>query len=367
MFERLRQMLIKEFLQVFRDPRMRMVIFVIPCFQTLVIGYAVTTDVTHVPTVVYDLDHSEDSRALIDRFAASRYFDVVANVDNPRDAEQFILRDEATTILHVDHGFSEDLRAGRTARLQVIVDGTDSNTAGIVLAYASRIATAASEDILVERMGRIAGLHRTPAVVDLRTRAWFNANLESRMFYVPGVLAIVVTLVTLLLTSMAVVREKEIGTMEQIIVSPISPGEFILGKTIPFAAIGMFDALAVTAVGVFWFGVPIHGSLLLLFLGVALYLMTTISQTQQQAMMTTFFFFFPAMLLSGFAFPVENMPTVVQWLTVLNPMRHFLVIVRGVFLKGVGIEAIRFELLMLAAIGATTLWLATRRFRKTMA
>jgi len=375
MFERIRHMLIKEFIQVFRDPRMRTVIFVIPCVQVLVIGYAVTTDVRNVATGIYDLDNSLWSRELAARFVGSGYFDVVAHVSNDSEARELIDYGKIQIVLRMNHGFADDLRAGRTAALQVIIDGTDSNTAGIVQSYVGKIAREFSQQILVEMLTQQVGGGLQPGRPDLRTRAWFNDNLESRNFYVPGVLVVVVSIVTLLLTSMAVVREKEIGTMEQILVTPITPSEFILGKTVPFALIGLTDVLIVTLIGVFWFEVPIRGNLALLLLGTGLYLMTTlgvgllistISQTQQQAMMSTFFFFFPAMLLSGFTFPIANMPQVVQWLTYVNPMRYFLVVVRGVFLKGVGLNVLWPEMLALAAIGMTTLTLAVRRFHKTL-
>jgi len=371
MFERIRHMLIKEFIQVFRDPRMRTVIFIIPCIQTIVIGYAVTLDVRDVRTAVYDLDNTVDSRALMDRFLRSGYFRAVEHVDGDERARELVDRGRVRAVLHVNRGFSEDLRAGRTARLQVIVDGTDSNTAGIVLSYASRITAAFSEQVLVERLERLTGTRRETNLVDLRARAWFNENLESRNYFVPGVIVVVVSLV-----SMAVVREKEIGTMEQIMVTPITPAEFVLGKTVPFAIIGFADVILVTLVGTLWFQVPVRGSLLLLLGATGLYLMTTlgiglfistISQTQQQAMMSTFFFFFPAMLLSGFAFPIANMPEPVQWLTLINPLRYFLVIVRGIFLKGVAADVLWRELLALAVMGVTILWLVSRRFHKTLA
>ena len=214
-----------------------------------------------------------------------------------------------------------------------------------------------------------------PGRPGLRSRTWFNENLESRNYFVPGVIAIVVTLVTLLLTSMAVVREKEIGTIEQIMVTPITPTEFILGKTVPFALIGLADVLLVTAVGVFWFDVPIRGNLLLLMGCAGIYLVTTlgigllistVSQTQQQAMMGTFFFFFPAMMLSGFVFPIPNMPEVVQWITYLNPLRYLLIILRGIFLKGVGASVLWPEILALAVMGALMLWFVPTRFHKTL-
>ncbi len=276
----------------------------------------------------------------------------------------------------MNKGFEDDLRAGRTAILQLIVDGTDSNTAGIVLDYSAKIAGEFSQKVLVTRFSRLKGSAMEPATVKLQTRAWFNENLESRNFYVPGVIAIIVMLITLMLTSMAVVREKEIGTMEQIMVTPITPAEFILGKTIPFALIGFADVVLITVLGVFWFEVPIRGSLLMLFVATALYLMTTlgvgllistVSQTQQQAMMSTFFFYFPAVLLSGFMFPIANMPAVIQWLTYLNPLRYFLVIVRGIFLKGVGPVVLWPQMVALAVMGLVILWLASRRFKKTLA
>lgn len=375
MFERVKHMLIKEFIQVFRDPRMRIVIFLIPCFQVLVIGYAVSTDVKHVRTAVFDLDNSQTSRDVAARFARSGYFDIVANVDDDGVARSLINRNDVAVVLRFNHGFAEAIRGGRTAPLQVIIDGTDSNTASVVLSYAVKIATAYSEQILTERVDRLLGPVGRSGTVDLRTRAWFNENLESCNFFVPGVLVVVVTLVTLLLTSMAVVREKEIGTMEQIMVTPITPAEFILGKTIPFAIIGLVDVLLVVLIGVFLFGVPIRGSLPLLLLATGLYLMTTlgvgllistVSETQQQAMMTTFLFFFPAMLLSGFAFPIANMPEVVQWLTLVNPLRYFLVIVRSIFLKGVGMEILWIQMLPLLLMGVGTLSLAVRRFHKTL-
>lgn len=375
MFERIRHMLVKEFIQVLRDPRMRWVIFVIPCVQTVVIGYAVNMDVKHVATAVYDLDQSEDSRALVARFINSGYFEAVASVQHDEEARALVDRGRASVVLRVNHGYSEDLRAGRTAQVQLLVDGTDSNTASIVLGYATRIVNAASEELLLGRFARRLGMQHEPGLVELVSRAWFNENLESRNFFVPGVIMVVVTVTTLLLTSMAVVREKEVGTMEQIVVTPIRPAEFILGKTVPFALIALVDVALVSLVGVYWFGVPVRGSLLLLFFSTGVYLMTTlgvgllistVSQTQQQAMMGTFLFFFPAMLLSGFAFPIENMPPAVQWLTLANPLRYFLVVIRGVFLKGVGIGVLWPQIAVLGAMGVATLALACRRFRKTL-
>ncbi len=376
MFERIKQMLVKEFIQVFRDPKMRGVIFLMPIIQVLVFGYAVTTDVTHVATAVFDLDNSVASRELVSRFVKSGYFDIVARVDNDEHVRQLVDRGEALAVLRINRGFENELRAGRAAQLQVILDGTDSNTAGVVLNYSAKIAGQFSQKVLVTRLTRAKGVADEPGGVELQTRAWFNENLESRNFYVPGVIAIIVLLVTLMLTSMAVVREKEIGTMEQIMVTPIKPLEFILGKTVPFALIGFADVLLITVVSLVWFEIPIRGSVLLLLGGAALYIMTslgvgllisTVSETQQQAMMSTFFFYFPAVLLSGFMFPIANMPPVIQWFTYLNPLRYFLVIIRGIFLKGVGLDILWPQMVALAVMGVLTLWLASRRFHKTLA
>jgi ABC-2 type transport system permease protein len=376
MWERIQHMLVKEFIQVYRDIRMRMVIFVVPVLQLIVFGYAVTTDVTHVPMAVYDLDNTVASRELVSQFAGSGYFEVVNYVSDDRQVEDLLDRGKVSAVLRMDRGFEGDLRSGRTVPLQILVDGTDSNTAGIVLAYSARIVRRYSDHVLLQRAASQWGAAKPPGQVNFQTRAWFNPNLESRNFYIPGVIAFIVTLTTLLLTSMAIVREKEIGTMEQIIVTPITPLEFILGKTVPFALISIVDVIVVTVVGVLWFDVPIRGSLLLLFFGVVLYLLTTlgvgllistVSQTQQQAMMTTFFFNVPAMLLSGLMFPIANMPEAVQALTYLNPFRYILVIIRGIFLKGVGLSILWPQMLALAVMGVATLWLASSRFRKTVA
>ena len=327
MWERIKHMLIKEFIQIFRDPRMKGVIFLMPIIQLLVFGYAVTTDVKNVATLVHDLDNSIASRELVSRFVKSGYFNVVEYTDSEDRVRELMDRGKVGAVLRMSKGFEDDLRAGRTSQLQVIVDGTDSNTAGIVLGYSSKIAGQFSTELLTQRILRSSGpLGQTGRVV-VETRAWFNENLESRNFYVPGVIAIIVMLITLMLTSMAVVREKEIGTMEQIMVTPITSAEFILGKTVPFALIGFADVILITLIGVFWFEVPIRGNLGLLFVATALYLLTTlsiglfistVSQTQQQAMMSTFFFYLPAVLLSGFMFPIANMPPLVQWLTYLE-------------------------------------------------
>lgn len=375
MWERILTVLRKEFRSVFRDPRMRMVIFGVPILQTLIFGYAVTMDVRNVQLALIDRDNTPTSRDFIARFTGSDYFDVVTVTSNEAEAAHEIDAARASAILRINSGFEADLRAGRSAKVQLIVDGSDSNTARLVLNYSSAIATAYNNDVVLATVLRQSG-RSLAGGVDLRARAWFNENLESRNYFVPGIMAVLVMLISLMLTGMAIVREKEVGTIEQIMVTPIRPIEFILGKFAPFIVIGFVDVALVTLVGVFWFDIPIRGSFALLLLGTACFLLSTlgiglfistVSNTQQQAMMTTFFFFYPAMLLSGFIYPIANMPPVVQWLTFVNPLRYFLVIIRGVFLKGVGFDILWPQLAALVVIGVVVMGFAVSRFRKTLA
>jgi len=376
MLERLLRMLIKEFTQVLRNPRMRAVVFVMPVVQVLIIGYAVNTDVRHVPLAVYDLDRTPASRDLLARFEGSGCFDVVRRIQVEAEIQTVLDAGDAKAVLRINRGFAEDLDGGRTALAQLLLDGSDSNTASIILGYAARISADFNRTIIEQRFSKAAGLRLEADPVALTWRAWFNPNLDSRNFFVPGVLAMLVAVVSIILSSMAIVREREIGTMEQIMVTPIGRLEFILGKTIPFALIGFVDVALITAIAVFWFQVPLLGNPLFLFLGTGLYLLSTlgvglyistVSATQQQAMMTAFFFMLPAFMLSGFVYPIANMPKVVQWFTYLNPLRYYLVIIRGVFLKGLGMEVLWPQLLALAVLGTIMLALAAGRFRKTMA
>jgi len=376
MWERILTILRKEFRSVFRDPRMRMVILGLPVIQTLLFGYAVTLDVRHVQLVVIDRDQSPASRALVARFLGSGYFDAECWTLDERAAQREIDAARAAAILQLNAGFEATLDAGQATPVQLIVDGSDSNTARFVLDYSSTIANAFNTAIVFNQAERRTGQTFALSSADLRTRAWFNADLESRNFYVPGIIATLVMLVSLMLTSMAIVREKEVGTIEQIMVTPIRPVEFILGKCAPFAVIGFINVFMVTAVALYWFDIPMRGSFPLLLLGTSLFLLSTlgvglfistISSTQQQAMMTTFFFFFPAMLLSGFVYPIANMPEVVQWLTFLNPLRYFLIIIRGIFLKGIGFEVLWPQLAALLALGLCVMTFAVTRFRKTLA
>jgi len=367
-FERIKQIVIKEFNQVFRDPRMRFFLFVPPLVQLFMFGYVVSLDVNNIPTALLDLDRSHESRELSRRLESSGYFTVLQAPVSVEELKGLLDRGTVLCAIQINRGFSNDLKRRVPAEVQVIVDGTYSNTALIALNYTNMVLARFAQDLARPQAG-------TAAVVDLRVNAWYNPGLKSRNYYVPGVIASIILLISLMLTSMAVVREREAGTMEQLMVTPIRPIELMLGKTIPFAAISFFDMLLITAVGVFWFDVPIRGSLPLLLVCTAIYLLSvlgtglfisTIAKTQQQALMAAMFFNMPAILLSGFAFPIENMPILFQYVTYLNPLRYFLIIIRGVFLKGSGISVLWPQMAALLALGVVVIALAALRFKKRL-
>jgi ABC-2 type transport system permease protein len=371
MWERLRHMIVKEFIQILREPRLRAMLVLPPIVQLVIFGYAATTDVTLVATGVADFDGSQETRELVRRFESSGYFRVVRSATSADGLRDMLDRGQVKIALQFDPGFARDLRRGRTAVVQLLVDGTDSNTATVAASYAGRIVQQYS--LALEPPASVA--MRPVGSVDLRLRAWYNPDLRSRNYFVPAVIAMVIMLTALQLTSMAIVREREIGTMEQLLVSPLRPAELILGKTLPFGLIAFADVALITEIAVFWFDVPIQGSLWLLFgatlvyllsaLGIGLFI-STISRTQQQALMSTFLFFQPTILLSGFVFPIQNMPQVIQYLTYANPLRYFLVVIRGIFLKGNDLAVLWPQLLALLAIGATVFTVSVLRFRRTL-
>jgi ABC-2 type transport system permease protein len=374
MFERANAILIKEFKQVFRDPRMKMVIFVTPLIQIIMFGYAANKDINFVPTAILDQDNTVESRELLRRFTYSKYFIPEYYLSTAKD-ENYVLDKGATSIvIHIDRGFGRYLNADKDAQVQLAFDGTDSNTAMIIMGYANTVVDQYNYDIMKEKADDSGKIKSVPSV-DLRDRAWFNGNLVSRNYYLPGVISMIVTMMSLLLTSMAIVKEKEIGTMEQLIVSPLKPIELIVGKLVPFAIIALIQTTLITILGVIWFHVPLRGNLILLLFSTCIYLFTTlgiglfistISSTQQEAMMSVFLFFMPTTLLSGFAYPIANMPQVIQWLTFFNPLRYFMVVTRSIFLKGVGIEVLWVQLVPLLVMGVCIIGLSAARFRKSL-
>src|SRR4051794_11233770 len=382
MWERIRVMLRKEFIKALREPRMQVMLFVPPMVQLLVFGFAVNLDVDHTRIAWMDMDRTPLSRELRARFQGSGRFDVVSQPENEADVQRALDRGTAQAVVRVLPGFERDVQRGRPTAVQVLIDGTNSNTASLIASYGGSIIADFSGAVSAERQN-VRLLARSPTgpvsaavpQVTARTRVWFNPDLYSRNYFVPGVVANIIMMVTLMLTVMAIVREKEIGTMEQLMVTPIRPIELMLGKTLPFAVVGIVDVALVTGVALLVFHIPFRGSALLLFFCSVLFLMTslgaglflsTISQTQQQAMMMNFFFSTPAFMLSGFAFPIRNMPVAVQWLTYLNPLRYFIDIVRGIFLKGAGVSVLWPQMVCLAVYGATVLTLSAVRFQKKL-
>jgi ABC-2 type transport system permease protein len=376
MLGRLKQMLIKEFIQVFRDKRTRFILIGPPIIQMLVFGYAATYEIRHVSTVVLDLDHSQESRELISRFTSSPYFDVQRQLTDHRQLGDLIEKGKATVGLEIHAGFAQDLRKGQAAPLQVIVDATNSNTALIASGYITQIALRFAQDYQRDRIYRIAPqLMEVMPSVQLEPRPWYNPDLRSRWFFIPGIIGSLTLVLVITLTAFAVVREREIGTLEQIMVTPIRPAEFILGKTLPFFLIGLFDVSLIAVVGSLWFQVPFRGHILDLVLGSVLFilcmlgvglLISTISSTQQQAMVTAFFFIMPAVSFSGFGFPISTMPQWLQYLTYLSPLRYFLVVLRGTYLKGIGMEILWPQMAAMAGLGISLLTIAILRFHKAL-
>lgn len=367
-------MLVKEFLQLFRDPRMRMVVLGVPLIQMLILGFAMTMDVTNIKTAILDFDRSPSSRELISEFTSSGYFEIVEYLDTHRDMEDALDHSRARVVIHIPAGYEDDLSSGRTAKLQVLADGTDSNTTSIVFAYAGQIVGNYATEIIADRLGNSpAGFAFAP--VEMETRAWFNPNLESKYYYVPSLIAVMLLLVGMILPSVAIVREKEIGTIEQIMVTPITRFEFILGKTVPYAIVGYIEMTIMLVLAMLIFGVRVEGSWLLLYalsgiyivgnLGLALFISGTAS-TQQQALLTSFLIMMPCILLSGFLFPVRNMPEFVQYLTYLDPVRWYLEILRAVVIKGVGASSILPSIVGQSVLAILFIVLATVSFKKTM-
>jgi ABC-2 type transport system permease protein len=376
LFGRLKQMLIKELIQVVRDKRTRLILIVPPIVQMLVFGYAANFDIRNVSTAIVDLDNTQQSRELVSRFASSPYFNLQYRLDNAKQARELIDRGSATIAVEIDSGFAQKLEKGQTSPLQVIVDATNSNTALIASAYISQVALQFAQAAQGARIYRIAPqiAEQMPSV-QLEQRPWYNPDLSSRWFFVPGVIGSLTTLLVITLTSFAVVREREIGTLEQIMVTPIRPVEFILGKTLPFFLIGMFDAMLIGLVGTFWFQIPFRGHVSVLLVGAVLFivsmlgvalLISTVSSTQQQAMVTSFFVIMPTITFSGFGFPISSMPQWMQTLSYAIPLRYFLIVLRGTYLKGVGMDILWPEMAAMATIGLGVLLLAVSRFHKAL-
>jgi ABC-2 type transport system permease protein len=375
-FERIRQMIKKEFIQTLRDPHTRWLLFGPALIQMVVFGYAATMEIKHVSLAVLDQDNTQESRELISHFSASRYFHIAKYATRRDELRTGIDRGDFLLAVEIDSGFAQRLRGGEGATVQVIVDSSNSNTALVALGYLSQVGANFAQAYQIDRMQRIAPqLVSFVPRVDLEARPWFNEGLLSEWYFVPGVLGNLMLILIMNLTAFAVVREREIGTLEQVMVTPIRRWEFILGKTVPFFLIGCFDATMLTLVGTLWFGVPLRGHIAVLAMGVMVFLLaalglglllSTLAVTQQQAMITAFFFTMPMTSLSGFGTPISSMPPFFQKLSYFNPLRHVVLILRSIFLKGVGLDVLWPDMLLMAGFAIFMLSVSVLRFRKSI-
>lgn len=361
----------KELLHILRDRRALVVMFLIPVVQLFLLGYAATTDIRHLRTAVLDADRTAQSRDLIAAYRASNYFDIVAYVGSEEELARWMDRGIVRAGLLIPAGFGADVAAGRSATVAVVIDGSDPNVANTVLAAAQQVGLAHSLRLIEHRIGTSAGL--TP--LEVRPRVWYNPQMRSANFMIPGLVAMILFLLTSLLTALSIVRERERGTIEQLMVTPIRPIEMVVGKIIPYVAVAFFDVLEVLAIAVFWFRVPIQGSLLLLLALLALSMVTSlgigifissVASTQQEAMLLVWFTLLPSIFLSGFFFPIEAMPKFLQAVSYAVPLRYMLVIIRGIILKGVGVTILAEQVAALAIFGVGMMGIAAARFRKRL-
>lgn len=362
----------KEFLHILRDPRTLGVMFIMPIIQLVLLGYAATTDIKHLRTAVVDGDKTMASRELIDAYRASNYFDIALYVESERQLEYLVDSGQVRAGLIIPAGYGQEVTAGDRAEVAFVVDGSDPSVANTVFAASQSVGQALSMRIMARTMG--IDPDNLPGV-QVRPRVWYNPEMKSANFMIPGIMGMILYFLTALFTSMSIVREREQGTIEQLIVTPIRPLEMIVGKVVPYVFIAFFDVLEVLAIGVFWFGVPIRGNLELLLGLSALFLLTSlgigifissVANTQQEAMLLTFLTMFPSIFLAGFFFPIEAMPGWLQVVTYIIPLRYMLVVIRGIILKGVGLQILRQEVIALIIFGVAIMLLAAARFRKKL-
>lgn len=374
--ERIRQMLKKEFIQTLRDPHTRFILFGPALIQMVIFGYAATMEIRHVSLAVLDRDNTQESRELISHFSASRYFHIVKYAADRGDLRKGIDGGDFLLAIEIDSGFAQRLRNGQGASVQVIVDSSDSNTALVAISYVSQVGANFAQQYQVDHMERTApqSVAFVPQV-DLEVRPWFNEGLLSQWYFVPGTIGNLLLILVMNLTAFAVVREREIGTLEQVMVTPIRRWEFIVGKTVPFFLIGCLDATMLTLLGTLWFNVPLRGHIAVLGVGIVVFLLaalglglliSTMAVTQQQAMITAFFFIMPMTSLSGFGTPISSMPIFFQKLSYLNPLTHVVLVLRSIFLKGVGLDVLWPNMLFMSGFAILMLSVSILRFRKSL-
>ncbi len=365
-------MMKKEFIEIKRSGLIRLLVFA-PILQVIIFGYVATTDIKHVSTIVCDEDVTAHSRALTGKFVNTRYFDVNYYTNGPGEIQKTLDTNKAAVCLRIPAGFSSAIKSGERVKVQLIVDGSDSNKSLISLNRAALIINGFSKNVFAQKMEKMKNLTGPLPSARMEERVWYNPELKSANTMVPGVIALILMIVTLIVSALAIVREKETGNIEQVMVAPIKPAEIIMGKVAPYIIIGLLDIALITVMGVIVFHIPFEGSFLLLLalslfmiltnLGLGIYI-STISSTQQQAMLSAMFFAFPSILLSGFVFPINNMPIVLQWFTYAIPMRYFITIIRGIFLKGLGFYELLPQTIALFVFGVIIFTLAIKKFKK---
>jgi ABC-2 type transport system permease protein len=366
----------KEFQQFKRDPKMFGIILIAPVIQLIFLGYAVNLDVENVKMVVFDQNRTSTSREFVERFTSSGYFEVVESVSSYKELEKKLNKGEAILALVISQDFEKNIARRQSAKLQAIFEGSDGNQASIAAGYVQMIVSKYSKDVIAEFMN-LSGRKISPSGnLSAEVRVWYNPEMKTRNYMVPGIVGLLVSLVTLVLTSLAIVKEKEIGTMEQLIVTPIKPHQLIAGKLIPFTIMGLVSVIIVLLAMRIIFAIPVKGSEGFLLLSALFYILSTlgiglfvstISKTQQQAMMIAIFaVMMPMIFLSGFAFPIENMPKIIQFISHIIPLKYFNTIIRGVILKGLGFADLWFEALILLIMGASILFLSANRFHKKL-
>ena len=369
MFYRVRSLIRKEFIHIFRDPRSLIIMFVIPLVQLTLLGYAATTDIEFLRTAVYDADKTPQSRALINAYTASNYFDIINYVNSEAEIRTLIDRGDVRAGFAIPPGYGRDVTAGRQTQVAFFIDGSDPQVANTVFAASQSVGQAHSLKLVEQRLGLSADRLNS---IEVRPRVWYNPNMESSYFIIPGLMVIILYLFTALFTASSIVRERETGTIEQLIVTPIKPIELIVAKIFPYIFIAFFNVIEVLTIGVLWFGVPINGSITLLLALSALFLVTalgigifisSVAGTQQEALLMTMGTMLPTIFLSGFFFPLEAMPAWLQVISYIVPARYALEIMRGIILKGVGLDILMEQVIAVTIFGVVIMILAASRFR----
>lgn len=372
---RLLSLIRKEFIQILRDPRTLVLVLVIPVMQLFLLGYAATNDVRNVPLAVFDQDRGPAARALLDSYRAADYFRIAYDVDSEDELRALVDGGQARAGLILPPDYSRRLASEGSAAVAFVLDGSDPTVASTALSAAQLIGQTHATQILSERMERRGGTLRLALPVEVRTQVWYNPDLEQAYFMVPGVIGMILYALTSILTATAIVRERERGTIEQLIVTPIRSWELVVGKLLPYVMLALLNTIEVLFIGAWWFGVPVRGDLLLIMGVSALFLMSglgiglfasTVAHTQQEAMLTVWMTLLPSIFLSGFFFPLEAMPRLLQWISYAMPLRYYLAIIRSLLLKGVGFEAIQTDVLALALFGVAIMSAAALRFRKRL-